>query len=208
MKKVRIRRTRMRRAMVRRVVMRREASAESQQHNLMWESPTIALHTSSQNSADPVGSEVMEEVRGAPNEGAASKHLCQTMEPLVKATNDSHEPLSSARPGDPDSGGASRIGVDTYRDHFISNDAASLEYMVRALARSKGLFTNWYRQKGNKQAVFFRSDGAITFEDRGPSPSMRIPVQKKGVVVCRHDYFGGRRWCGTGVVGDSCNLLF
>ena len=101
MKKVRIRRTKMRRAMVRRVVMRREASAESQQHNLMWEFPTIALHTSSPNSADPVGSNVMEEVRGAPNEGAASKHLCQAMKPLVEATNDSHEPLSSARPGIP-----------------------------------------------------------------------------------------------------------
>ena len=63
----------------------------------------VPNHCISQNSVDPVGSNIMEEVRGAPNKDAASKQdLCQTMEPLAKATNDIHESLSSARPGDPD----------------------------------------------------------------------------------------------------------
>ena len=92
-------------------------SAGGQLCNLIWQFPTIVLRTS---SVDPVGSGIGEENRVAPHRPGASKwELQPRMEPSVGEMDAVPRPVLSARPDGPDSDGASRIGVDTDRNHFL-----------------------------------------------------------------------------------------
>ena len=95
-------------------------STGGQPRNLMWKFPTIALRISSKASVDPVGSDIGEETRVAPHRpGASKRELQPPMETSAEAMDAVPGPVSPTRPDGPDSNGASRIGVDTDRNHFL-----------------------------------------------------------------------------------------